>query len=197
MKVFSENTWTQHCGTHLLTQGLVILVRGRSFVFCVCFLRRFVYSVLQWGGSRGGSSPLWLRAAPIADNAIPSPPPDSFCLRLPLSSTPRWRVSFHARVFELGHKPTCRQADGVSKHFCCCAFAGPALRFENPPRDLKVEVGQTARVTVSFTGSPPIVSCWIRNNKQVLYFWDLHTEIFIFCCLQSVQHSSHVRALSQ
>lgn len=64
-----------------------------------------------------GSNPLWLGAAPIADNVIPSPPPDSFCLRLALSSAPQWRVSFHARVFELSHTPTCRQADGVSKHF--------------------------------------------------------------------------------
>lgn len=127
MKVFPENTWTQHCWTHLLTQGLVILVRGRSFVFCVCFLRCFVHRVLQWGGSRGGSSTLWLRAAPIADNVIPSPLPESFCLRLALSSTPRWRASFHAHVFELSHTPTCRQADGVSKHIFFCLFVSVVM----------------------------------------------------------------------
>ncbi|XP_073350763.1 myosin light chain kinase, smooth muscle [Pagrus major] len=45
---------------------------------------------------------------------------------------------------------------------------GPALCFEKPPRHVKVEVGQTARVTCSFAGSPPVVSCWIRNKEQIV-----------------------------
>ncbi|XP_059204800.1 myosin light chain kinase, smooth muscle isoform X2 [Centropristis striata] len=45
---------------------------------------------------------------------------------------------------------------------------GPALHFENPPQNLEVKVGQTARVTCSFTGSPPVVSCWIRNKQQIV-----------------------------
>uniref|UniRef100_A0A3B4V3V6 Myosin, light chain kinase 5 n=1 Tax=Seriola dumerili TaxID=41447 RepID=A0A3B4V3V6_SERDU len=43
----------------------------------------------------------------------------------------------------------------------------PALHFENPPQHLEVKVGQTARVTCFFTGSPPVVSCWIRNKEQL------------------------------
>ncbi|XP_067471949.1 myosin light chain kinase, smooth muscle isoform X2 [Thunnus thynnus] len=45
---------------------------------------------------------------------------------------------------------------------------GPALHFENPPQHLEVKVGQTARLTCCFTGSPPVVSCWIRNKDQIV-----------------------------
>ncbi|KAM9345915.1 myosin light chain kinase, smooth muscle isoform 1-T2 [Symphorus nematophorus] len=45
---------------------------------------------------------------------------------------------------------------------------GPALHFKNPPRHVKVEVGQTARVTIFFTGSPPVVACWIQNKEQIV-----------------------------
>lgn len=51
----------------------------------------------------------------------------------------------------------------------CCVFAGPTLHFKSPPRDFQAEAGQTARVTCLFIGSPPIASCWIRNNEQVSY----------------------------
>nr|XP_033501640.1 myosin light chain kinase, smooth muscle isoform X1 [Epinephelus lanceolatus] len=45
---------------------------------------------------------------------------------------------------------------------------GPALHFENPPQHLEVKVGETARVTCYFAGSPPVVSCWIRNKDQIV-----------------------------
>lgn len=41
------------------------------------------------------------------------------------------------------------------------------MRFENPPQQVEVKTGQTARLTCQFTGSPPLVSCWIRNKEQV------------------------------
>ncbi|XP_034394860.1 myosin light chain kinase, smooth muscle isoform X3 [Cyclopterus lumpus] len=44
----------------------------------------------------------------------------------------------------------------------------PALHFENPPHHLEVKVGQTARLTCFFTGSPPVVSCWIRHKKEIV-----------------------------
>ncbi|KAF3845994.1 hypothetical protein F7725_003072 [Dissostichus mawsoni] len=53
---------------------------------------------------------------------------------------------------------------------------GPALRFENPPQHLEVKVGQTARLTCSFTGSPPVVSCWIRNKDQIVDGPELWSE---------------------
>ncbi|KAE8283410.1 Myosin light chain kinase, smooth muscle [Larimichthys crocea] len=56
---------------------------------------------------------------------------------------------------------------------------GPALRFENPPQHVKVEVGQTARVTCFFTCSPPVVSCWIRNKEQIVdgpELWEENTD---------------------
>ncbi|XP_068574387.1 myosin light chain kinase, smooth muscle [Cebidichthys violaceus] len=45
---------------------------------------------------------------------------------------------------------------------------GAVLHFENPPQHLEVKVGQTARVTCFFTGSPPVVSCWIRHKEQIV-----------------------------
>ncbi|XP_076000147.1 myosin light chain kinase, smooth muscle isoform X2 [Genypterus blacodes] len=45
---------------------------------------------------------------------------------------------------------------------------GPVLQFESPPRHLEVKSGETTRVTCSFTGSPPVVSCWIRNKEQIV-----------------------------
>ncbi|XP_034075637.1 myosin light chain kinase, smooth muscle isoform X1 [Gymnodraco acuticeps] len=53
---------------------------------------------------------------------------------------------------------------------------GPALRFENPPQHLEVKVGQTARLTCSFTGSPPVVSCWIRKKDQIVDGPELWSE---------------------
>ncbi|KAM7371592.1 hypothetical protein PAMP_008811 [Pampus punctatissimus] len=45
---------------------------------------------------------------------------------------------------------------------------GPSLHFVNPPQNLEVKVGQTARLTCFFTGSPPVVACWIRNKEQIV-----------------------------
>ncbi|XP_051243409.1 myosin light chain kinase, smooth muscle isoform X2 [Dicentrarchus labrax] len=53
---------------------------------------------------------------------------------------------------------------------------GPTLHFKNPPQHIKVEVGQTARVTCCFTGSPPVVSCWIRNKDQIVDGPELWSE---------------------
>ncbi|XP_074512236.1 myosin light chain kinase, smooth muscle isoform X2 [Sebastes fasciatus] len=53
---------------------------------------------------------------------------------------------------------------------------GPALHFVNPPQHLEVKAGQTARVTCFFTGSPPIVSCWIRNKEQIVDGPELWSE---------------------
>uniref|UniRef100_A0A672HMR6 Myosin, light chain kinase 5 n=1 Tax=Salarias fasciatus TaxID=181472 RepID=A0A672HMR6_SALFA len=53
-----------------------------------------------------------------------------------------------------------------SESFLLC-FSGPVLHFLNPPQHHEVKVGQTARLTCFFAGSPPVVSCWIRNKDQV------------------------------
>ncbi|XP_070704824.1 myosin light chain kinase, smooth muscle [Pempheris klunzingeri] len=53
---------------------------------------------------------------------------------------------------------------------------GPALRFENPPQHVEVKVGQSTRVTCLFTGSPPVVACWIRNKEQIVDGPELWTE---------------------
>lgn len=42
------------------------------------------------------------------------------------------------------------------------------LRFENAPQHLEVKAGEQARLTCAFVGSPPIVSCWIRNKQQIV-----------------------------
>ncbi|KAJ0058372.1 hypothetical protein NL108_013863, partial [Boleophthalmus pectinirostris] len=42
------------------------------------------------------------------------------------------------------------------------------LRFENPPQHLEVKAGEQARLTCSFVGTPPVVSAWIRNKKQIV-----------------------------
>ncbi|KAM4530121.1 myosin light chain kinase, smooth muscle isoform 3-T3 [Odontesthes bonariensis] len=52
----------------------------------------------------------------------------------------------------------------------------PVLQFQNPPKHLEVKVGHTARLTCFFTGSPPAVSCWIRNKEQIEDSPELWTE---------------------
>lgn len=54
--------------------------------------------------------------------------------------------------------------------------AGPLLQFLDPPRHREVKLGQTARLTCSFTGCPPVVSCWIRNKDQVADGAEVWTE---------------------
>uniref|UniRef100_UPI0037E78433 myosin light chain kinase, smooth muscle n=1 Tax=Semicossyphus pulcher TaxID=241346 RepID=UPI0037E78433 len=56
---------------------------------------------------------------------------------------------------------------------------GTPLHFENPPQHVNVEVGQTLRVSCFFSGSPPVVSCWIRNKEQIVdgpELWAENTE---------------------
>lgn len=53
---------------------------------------------------------------------------------------------------------------------------GPTLHFENSPQHLEVKVGQPARLKCFFTGSPPVVSCWIRNKEQIVDGPELWTE---------------------
>lgn len=53
---------------------------------------------------------------------------------------------------------------------------GPVLSFENPPQHLEVKARQTARLKCFFTGSPPVVSCWIRNKEQIVDGPELWTE---------------------
>nr|XP_015804148.2 myosin light chain kinase, smooth muscle isoform X2 [Nothobranchius furzeri] len=52
----------------------------------------------------------------------------------------------------------------------------PKLSFQNPPEHLEVKVGQTAKLTCSFLGSPPVVSCWIRNKEQIVDDAEVWTE---------------------
>ncbi|KAM4717283.1 myosin light chain kinase, smooth muscle isoform 1-T3 [Anableps anableps] len=56
---------------------------------------------------------------------------------------------------------------------------GPVLSFQNPPQHFEVKVGQTTNLTCFFTGSPPVVSCWIKNKEQIVdgpEVWTEHTE---------------------
>ncbi|XP_017284900.1 myosin light chain kinase, smooth muscle isoform X2 [Kryptolebias marmoratus] len=53
---------------------------------------------------------------------------------------------------------------------------GPILHFRNPPQHLEVKVGQTAKLTCFFTGSPLVVSCWIRNKEQITDSPEVWTE---------------------
>ncbi|XP_034528812.1 myosin light chain kinase, smooth muscle isoform X2 [Notolabrus celidotus] len=46
--------------------------------------------------------------------------------------------------------------------------AGTPLHFVNPPQHINAELGQTVRVSCFFNGSPPVVSCWIRNKEQIV-----------------------------
>ncbi|XP_011602461.2 myosin light chain kinase, smooth muscle [Takifugu rubripes] len=46
--------------------------------------------------------------------------------------------------------------------------SGAALRFKTPPQQLTLKAGRAARVTCSFSSSPPVVSCWIRNKEQII-----------------------------
>ncbi|KAF6736288.1 Myosin light chain kinase, smooth muscle [Oryzias melastigma] len=53
---------------------------------------------------------------------------------------------------------------------------GPVLHFENPPQQLEVKVGQSAKLSCCFRGSAPVASCWIRNKEEVVDGPDLWTE---------------------
>ncbi|XP_028267625.1 myosin light chain kinase, smooth muscle isoform X2 [Parambassis ranga] len=53
---------------------------------------------------------------------------------------------------------------------------GPVIHFEKTPQHIKVKAGQTARLTCLFTGSSPVVSCWMRNKEQIADCAELWTE---------------------
>ncbi|XP_030649923.1 myosin light chain kinase, smooth muscle [Chanos chanos] len=44
----------------------------------------------------------------------------------------------------------------------------PPLFFLSPPNQLEARAGEPVRLTCEFRGSAPVVSCWIRNKKEVL-----------------------------
>lgn len=52
----------------------------------------------------------------------------------------------------------------------------PAVQFEDPPSHVEARVGEPARLTCVFSGSPPVVSCWIRNKEQVVDGSELWVE---------------------
>ncbi|XP_056143669.1 myosin light chain kinase, smooth muscle isoform X2 [Lampris incognitus] len=51
-----------------------------------------------------------------------------------------------------------------------------AIHFENPPQHVSVHVGECARLTCLFSGSPPVVSCWLRNKDQIVDGAELWVE---------------------
>lgn len=110
--------------------------------------------------------------------------PDIFSVSLSLSHTPHSIVSFQCHVLGIwlmhSNRNYNEQDAFKSKHSLCFVFAGPTLHFENVPQHLEVKVGETARLTCFFTGSPPIVSCWIRNKQQVILFIGLVYEYPLF-----------------
>ncbi|CAL8265229.1 unnamed protein product [Gadus morhua 'NCC'] len=58
----------------------------------------------------------------------------------------------------------------------------PVLRFEKPPQHVEVKTGECARLTCEFSGSPPIVACWIRNKLQIE---DTGAELWTENCARS------------
>ncbi|CDQ74460.1 unnamed protein product [Oncorhynchus mykiss] len=51
-----------------------------------------------------------------------------------------------------------------------------SLQFKDPPSYIEARLGETARLTCVFCGSPPVVSCWIRNKEQVVDGSELWVE---------------------
>uniref|UniRef100_A0A087Y6J8 Myosin, light chain kinase 5 n=1 Tax=Poecilia formosa TaxID=48698 RepID=A0A087Y6J8_POEFO len=79
----------------------------------------------------------------------------------------------------IGCQATCIPIPSSSDIHQNKTFPCPVLSFQNPPQHLEVKVGQTANLTCFFTGSPPVVSCWIRNKEQIVdgpELWTVHTE---------------------
>uniref|UniRef100_A0A4W5RSI4 Myosin, light chain kinase 5 n=1 Tax=Hucho hucho TaxID=62062 RepID=A0A4W5RSI4_9TELE len=57
------------------------------------------------------------------------------------------------------------------------ASSGTAsLQFKDPPSHIEARLGETARLTCVFSGSPPVVSCWIRNKESVVDGSELWVE---------------------
>ncbi|XP_023866989.1 myosin light chain kinase, smooth muscle isoform X2 [Salvelinus sp. IW2-2015] len=51
-----------------------------------------------------------------------------------------------------------------------------SLQFKDPPSHIEARLGETARLTCVFSGSPPVVSCWIRNKEPVVDGSELWVE---------------------
>ncbi|XP_064844465.1 myosin light chain kinase, smooth muscle-like isoform X2 [Oncorhynchus masou masou] len=51
-----------------------------------------------------------------------------------------------------------------------------SLQFKDPPSHIEARLGETARLTCVFCGSPPVVSCWIRNKEPVVDGSELWVE---------------------
>ncbi|XP_071027898.1 myosin light chain kinase, smooth muscle-like isoform X2 [Oncorhynchus clarkii lewisi] len=51
-----------------------------------------------------------------------------------------------------------------------------SLQFKDPPSYIEARLGETARLTCVFCGSPPVVSCWIRNKEPVVDGSELWVE---------------------
>ncbi|XP_065133987.1 myosin light chain kinase, smooth muscle isoform X1 [Paramisgurnus dabryanus] len=62
--------------------------------------------------------------------------------------------------------PTNKKEVPVKRKSSSCT--APPLQFIAPLDCLEVRVGETARLTCAFKGSSPVVSCWIRNKKEVV-----------------------------
>ncbi|XP_024245940.1 myosin light chain kinase, smooth muscle isoform X2 [Oncorhynchus tshawytscha] len=57
------------------------------------------------------------------------------------------------------------------------ASSGTAsLQFKDPPSHIEARLGETARLTCVFSGSSPVVSCWIRNKEPVVDGSELWVE---------------------
>uniref|UniRef100_A0A673WA74 Myosin, light chain kinase 5 n=1 Tax=Salmo trutta TaxID=8032 RepID=A0A673WA74_SALTR len=57
------------------------------------------------------------------------------------------------------------------------ASSGTAsLHFKDPPSHIEARLGETARLTCAFSGSPPVVSCWIRSKEPVVDGSELWVE---------------------
>ncbi|XP_055747657.1 myosin light chain kinase, smooth muscle-like isoform X1 [Salvelinus fontinalis] len=51
-----------------------------------------------------------------------------------------------------------------------------SLQFKDPPSHIEARLGETARLTCVFSGSPPVVSCWIQNKEPVVDGSELWVE---------------------
>uniref|UniRef100_A0A3P8THM9 Myosin, light chain kinase 5 n=1 Tax=Amphiprion percula TaxID=161767 RepID=A0A3P8THM9_AMPPE len=73
---------------------------------------------------------------------------------------------FHDGIMENGRSPQTHKDEPQKFKGAICA-SPTVLHFENPPQHHEVKVGETAKLTCFFAGSPPVVSCWIRNKEQL------------------------------
>ncbi|XP_072298868.1 myosin light chain kinase, smooth muscle isoform X2 [Eucyclogobius newberryi] len=74
------------------------------------------------------------------------------------------------------------------------------LCFQNPPQHLEVKAGERARLTCSFVGSAPVVSCWIRSKQQIvedsqLWLENSETSSTLVIAAAQAQHSDRYTLL--